>query len=409
MAPELVTPESVGIDSGQIARVGEHLRKRYVDPGKIPGSIALVARHGRVCYLDVAGARDVERGTPMTEDTIVRVYSMTKPVTSVALMMLCERGLFSLDDPVHRYIPAWKKLRVRKAGSHPLFLTVPCERPMTIRDLFMHTSGLTYDFMHETNLDAAYRELGVGLPRRGYTLQQMIDQLAALPLEFSPGERWNYSLATDVLGYLIEVISGRSLPDFMREALFEPLGMTDTSFEIPPDKVGRLASCYERNLQKEMVLQDDCRDSHFAARTFWSGGGGLLSTVGDYYRFCQMLLNGGTLDGRRVIGSRTLRFMSRNHLRGGLDMAQFATGSFSETAYEGVGFGLGFANKVDPVRNGFPASEGSYFWGGLASTLFWVDPREDMVVVFLTQLIPSRTFNFRGQLENIIYAALQPD
>ena len=406
MVSELVTPETVGMNSTQLQRVGEHLCRRYVEPGKIPGSIALVARRGQPCYLDVAGLRDVERGTPMTADTIVRIYSMTKPVTSVALMILYERGLFSLDDPVHRYIPAWKGLRVRTAGSHPLFATVPCQRPMTIRDLFMHTSGLTYDFMHASNVDAAYRELGVGLPRRGYTLQQMIDQLAGLPLEFSPGERWNYSVATDVLGYLIEVLSGQSLPDFMRTALFEPLGMTDTSFEIPADKLDRLASCYERNLQKEMVLQDDCRDSHFASRSFWSGGGGLLSTVTDYYRFSQMLLNGGSLDGQRVIGSRTLQFMTRNHLPGGVDMSQFATGSFSETVYEGVGFGLGFANKLDPVRNGFPGSVGSFFWGGLASTLFWVDPAEELVVIFLTQLIPSSTFNFRGQLESIIYAAL---
>ena len=209
-----------------------------------------------------------------------------------------------------------------------------------------------------------------------------------------------------MLGYLIEVLSGQSLPDFMRTALFEPLGMTDTSFEIPAAKLDRLASCYERNLQKEMVLQDDCRDSHFASRSFWSGGGGLLSTVADYYRFCQMLLNGGSLDGQRVIGSRTLQFMTRNHLPGGVDMSRFATGSFSETVYEGVGFGLGFANKLDPVRNGFPASVGSFFWGGLASTLFWVDPAEELVVIFLTQLIPSSTFNFRGQLESIIYAAL---
>tara|TARA_R110001599_G_scaffold353838_1_gene599669 strand:- start:26854 stop:28047 length:1194 start_codon:yes stop_codon:yes gene_type:complete len=395
------------MNSEQLTRVGEHLRKRYVEPGKIPGSIALVARRGKVCYLDVAGQRDVERGTGMTADTIVRIYSMSKPVTSVALMTLYECGLFSLEDPVHRYIPEWRKLRVFKAGSHPLFATEPCTRHMTIRDLLMHTSGLTYDFMHAGNVDAAYRELSVGQPRRGYTLQDMIDQLSTLPLEFSPGERWNYSLATDVLGYLVERISGQSLPDFMREAIFEPLGMVDTSFEISADKVARLASCYERNIQKEVVLQDDGQDSHFAQRTFWSGGGGLLSTAGDYYRFCQMLLNGGTLEGRRVLGSRTLQFMTHNHLPGGVDMAQFATGSFSETIYEGVGFGLGFANKVNPVRNGFPASEGSFFWGGLASTVFWVDPKEELVVIFLTQLIPSSTFNFRGQLENIIYAALE--
>jgi CubicO group peptidase (beta-lactamase class C family) len=405
---ELVAPEAVGMNAGQLARVGEHLRKRYVEPGKIPGSVALVARRGQVCYLDVAGQRDVERGTPMTADTIVRIYSMTKPITSLALMTLFERGLFSLDDPVHRYIPAWKGLRVRKGGSLPLFDTVPCKRPMTIRDLLMHTSGLTYDFMQASNIDAAYRELKLGWPRPGYTLQEMIDQLAQLPLEFSPGERWNYSVATDVLGYLIEVISGQSLPDYLHSTLFEPLGMVDTSFEISADKVSRLASCYQRNLHKQMVLSDDGQDSKYLHTSFWSGGGGLLSTVHDYYRFCQMLLGGGSLEGRRIIGSRTLAFMTRNHLPGGVDMGQFATGSFSETIYEGVGFGLGFASKLDPVGNGFPCSVGSYFWGGLASTLFWVDPVEELVVVFLTQLMPSSTFNFRGQLENIVYAALEP-
>jgi len=405
---DLVAPETVGMNSAQLARIGEHLRSRYVEPGKIPGSMALVARRGKACYLDVAGLRDVERGTPMTADTIVRIYSMSKPVTSVALMTLLERGLFSLDDPVHRYIPGWKRLRVRTGGSHPLFATAPCQRPMTIRDLLMHTSGLTYDFMHASNIDAVYRDLKLGWPSKGYVLQDMIDQLAALPLEFSPGERWNYSVSTDVLGYLVELISGQSLPDYLRSTLFEPLGMVDTAFEIAPDKVERFASCYERNLQKQMVLHDDGQASHYADRTFWSGGGGLVSTMADYFRFCQMLLGGGTLVGQSIIGSRTLAFMTRNHLPGGVDLGQYATGAFSETIYEGVGFGLGFANKVNPVANGYPCSVGSFFWGGLASTLFWVDPAEELVVLFMTQLMPSSTFNFRGQLENLVYAALEP-
>ncbi len=403
---ELVTPESVGLDSGQLARVREHLAERYVGPGKIPGSITLVARRGQACFLDIQGQRDVARGTPMTEDTIMRIYSMTKPVTSLALMTLHERGLFSLDDPVHRYIPSWRDLRVWRGGSLPLFETGRPARDMTVRDLFMHTSGLTYDFLRATNIDYAYRKLQVGLIRPGYTLQHMVDELAQLPLEFSPGERWNYSLSTDVLGYLVEVISGRSLPDYLREVIFDPLGMNDTRFEIEPGKVERFASCYQRNLSKEMELSDDGQDSDWANRSFYSGGGGLISTIGDYYRFCQMLLGGGCVDGTRIIGSRTLAFMARNHLPGGADMSVFATGGFSESAYEGVGFGLGFATKLDPVRNGYPGSVGSYFWGGLASTLFWVDPAEELVVVFMTQLIPSSTFNFRGQLENIIYGAL---
>jgi CubicO group peptidase (beta-lactamase class C family) len=403
---ELVNPESVGMDATQLQRVGTHLRNQFVQAGKIPGSLALVARRGQLCYLDIAGKRDVERGTPMTADTIFRIYSMTKPVTSLALMTLYEKGLFSLTDPVHRYIPSWKNLRVRKTGAYPMFDTKACERPMTIRDLLMHTSGLTYDFLHSTNLDAAYRKLGLGRPASGYTLQTMVDQLATLPLEFSPGERWNYSVATDVAGYLVEVLSGQSLPDYLQQAVFGPLGMSDTSFEVHPDKVDRMASCYERNSKRELVLCDDGQNSRYADVSFYSGGGGLLSTAADYYRFCQMLLNGGTLNGERVIGSRTLAYMTQNHLPGGADLSQIAMGSFSETIYEGVGFGLGFANKLNATQNGYPGSEGSFFWGGLASTLFWVDPAEELIVIFMTQLIPSSTFNFRGQLEAIIYAAL---
>jgi CubicO group peptidase (beta-lactamase class C family) len=409
---DIVSPESVAMDSAQLARAGAHLRSRYVEPGKIPGCVTLVARRGRVCYLDVAGQRDVERGTPMTADTILRIYSMTKPVVSLALMTLYERGLFALDDPVHRFIPAWRKLRVRSGGTYPQFETVPCRRPMTIRDLLTHTSGLTYDFMLASSVDAAYRQLGVGLDlvsgagQDDYTLQQMIDQLAQLPLEFSPGERWNYSLASDVAGYLVALLSGRSLPEYLQSAIFEPLGMVDTAFEIAPEQVSRFASCYRRDNRKQMVRCDDGQHSHYRRRRFFSGGGGLISTAGDYYRFCQMLANGGTLEGARIIGSRTLAFMTRNHLPGGVDMARMATGGFSETAYEGVGFGLGFASKLDPVSNGHPASVGSFYWGGLASTLFWVDPVEELVVIFMTQLIPSATFDFRGQLEAIVYAAL---
>jgi len=403
---DVVSPDSVSMDSAQLGRVSEHLSKHYIEPGKISGSVTLVARRGQVCLLDVQGYRDVERARPMTADSIMRIYSMTKPITSLAMMTLHEKGLFSLDDPVHRFIPGWRDLPVWKNGSYPLFETVPAQRAMTIRDLFMHTSGITYDFLRASNIDYAYRKSGVGRPRLGYTLQQMVDELAQIPLLFSPGDRWNYSLSTDVLGYLVEILSGQSLPDYLRTTIFEPLGMHDTCFEIPADKVDRFASCYTRNMEKGMDLTDDARNSEFAERTFYSGGGGLLSTAGDYYRFCQMLLGGGTRDGVRIIGPRTLDYMTRNHIPGGADMGAFATGSFSEAAYEGVGFGLGFASTIDPVCNGHPVSRGTYFWGGLASTLFWVDPAEDMVVIFMTQLIPSRTFNFRGQLENIIYAAL---
>ena len=273
--------------------------------------------------------------------------------------------------------------------------------------MLTHTSGLTYDFLRASNIDRAYRKQGVARPEPGYTLEDMVNQLAALPLEFSPGEKWNYSVATDVLGYLVEVISGKPFDQFLQDTIFEPLGMGDTGFIIRQDQEARFASCYQRNISKALELTDDGQASAYRDRSFHSGGGGLVSTTADYFRFCQMLANGGTLDGERIIGSRTLEFMTANHLPGAVDMSEFAVGSFSETAYEGVGFGLGFATKVDPVANGYPASEGSFYWGGLASTLFWVDPVEDLIVIFMPQLIPSSAFNFRGQLESLVYGALE--
>ncbi|WP_279244908.1 serine hydrolase domain-containing protein [Candidatus Litorirhabdus singularis] len=402
----IVDPVKVGMCPKQLQRIGSHLRNAYVDKGKIAGSLTLIARRGEVCYLEAEGSMDLERDKPMSADAIFRIYSMSKPVTSVALMMLYEQGKFSLSDPVHRYIPQWRNLAVYKTGTYPLMATEPCRKPMTIRDLLMHTSGLTYSFLRATNVDRAYRELEVQHPRAGYTLQNMVDELAQLPLEFEPGSAWNYSVATDVLGYLVEVISGQSYPDYLQEHVFGPLGMVDTSFSIAPDKVDRFSSCYERDFNKQLVLQDDAGDSSYQDVSFYSGGGGLLSTVSDYYRFCQMLLNGGELDGQRLLGPRTVEFMTRNHLPGGQDMSAFARGSFSETSYEGVGFGLGFAQKVDPVSNGSLGSVGEYFWGGMASTLFWVDPAEELVMVFMTQLVPSGTFNFRGQLQSLIYPAL---
>jgi len=399
-------PRAAGMNAEQLARIGTHLDSRYVAPGKISGCLTAVLRRDQLAYFHVSGERDRERGLPVTHDTLFRIYSMTKPVTSVALMILWERGLFSLDDPVKRFIPEFADLKVRTGGAWPAFLTEMPARPMRVRDLFLHTAGLTYDFMYATNIDAAYRELQVARPAPGYTLQAMIDQLTSLPLEFSPGDRWNYSVATDVLGVLIERISGQSLPDFFARTIFEPLGMIDTGFSVRDDQLERFASCYSRGPDKRLVLQDDAQASQYRDRSFFSGGGGLLSTAADYLQFCRMLLGGGTLKGQRIIGRKTLDLMVANHLPGGADIARLSMSGFSETHNEGVGFGLGFATKIDPVRNGYPATAGTYYWGGLASTLFWVDPAEELIVLFLTQLIPSSTFNFRGQLEALVYAAL---
>jgi CubicO group peptidase (beta-lactamase class C family) len=403
----IVPPETVGLASEQLRRVDQHLASRYIEPGKIAGAVTLVARRGEVALLSPLGLMDRERKKPMRTDTIFRIYSMTKPVTSVALMMLYERGAFSLADPVHRYIPAWANLRVHRHGCHPNFMTDAPARAMTVRDLMTHTSGLSYHIMERSPVDDAYRKLGIGGPDG--TLRDMVDKLAALPLEYSPGTRWGYSIATDVLAYLVEVLSGQRFDDYLRTQIFEPLGMVDTSFTVPADKIDRLAANYTRLPgSTDATLLDDPLDSPYTRpRTFLSGGGGLVSTAIDYYRFCEMLRRGGELDGVRLLGPRTIAYMATNHLPDGKDLAALAMPStFSETRYDGVGFGLGFYVVVDPVRAQVPTAVGEYGWGGMASTAFWVNPAEDLVVVFLTQLVPSTTFDFRGQLKAIINGAL---
>jgi CubicO group peptidase (beta-lactamase class C family) len=404
-------PEALGLSSERLARIDAHLKSRYIDPGKIAGALTLVARRGEIATLSPIGLMDRERGKAMTEDTIFRIYSMTKPITSVALMMLHEHGHFQLDDAVHKLIPlpAWRNLRVYQIGNHPEFLTAPCQRPMTVRDLMRHTSGLTYGFMERTNVDAAYRKLGIGTLEESFdgTLREMVELLATLPLEFSPGTAWNYSVATDVLGYLVEVLSGEPLDQYLRRHIFEPLGMRDTAFQVPPEKVDRFAACYDRGPGKKLRLQDDPATSpYLAAPKLLSGGGGLVSTAADYLRFCRMLLAGGELDGVRLLGPRTIEFMTRNHLPDGKDLTDLSVGAFGETPYDGTGFGLGFSVRLDTVRSGVIGSVGEYAWGGAASTIFWIDPAEELIAIFLTQLMPSQTFNFRGQLQSIIYSAI---
>jgi len=400
-------PESVGLDAARLARIEEHLERAYVRPGKIAGCLTQVARHGETVYQSVLGQRDLERRLPMTEDTIFRIYSMTKPITSVALMMLYEEGRFSLSDPVHRFLPEWRNLEVYVQGNHPHFLTRPTQRPMTVQDLLTHCSGLTYGFMERTNVDAAYRKLGVGERKEGSTLADMTEALAQLPLEFSPGSAWNYSVSTDVCGRLVELISGQRLDLFFRQRIFEPLEMRDTGFQVPARERSRFAACYARRPDKSLRLDDDPQDSPYCREvTFLSGGGGLVSTARDYMRFCHMLLGGGALGGVRLLGRKTLELMTRNHLPEGRDLTQTSVGAFSETPYEGTGFGLGFSVILDPVRARRVGSPGAFAWGGAASTLFWVDPVEELVVVFLTQLLPSRTFDFRGQLGQIVYASI---
>ncbi|MCK9520546.1 MAG: beta-lactamase family protein [Dehalococcoidia bacterium] len=398
-----IAPNTVGFSRERLERITEHLDRYYIEPGKIVGCQALVARHGDVAYFRSLGRMDRERDLPMQDDTIFRIYSMTKPITSIALMTLYERGLFQLNDPVHRVIPEWRDQRVWVSGDGEAMETREPERPMTFRDLLCHTGGLTYGATNHP-VDKAYRREGV-VRGRGETLRTFVEKLARVPLRYSPGERWMYSYSTDVCGYLVEVLSGQPFDQYLQEHVFEPLGMHDTAFSVAPENVERFAANYRREPDKTLRLIDDPKSSTYLSQpSFLSGGGGLTSTTADYLRFCEMLRRGGELDGQRIIGSRTLRLMTRNHLAGGADLTHMAIGAFSETAHEGVGFGLGFATTLDEVQAG-TVGAGDYYWGGAASTIFWVDPVEDLVVIFMTQLMPSATFNFRGQLKSIIYSA----
>ena len=401
-----VDAAAAGMSAQTLARISDHFTKRYIEPGKIAGALPVVFRKGSLAYFEPLGRMDVERDKPMRDDTLFRIYSMTKPITSVALMMLYERGHFQLNDPVSRFIPQWRDLAVYQAGVVPNFVTRPVERAMTIKDLFTHMAGLTYGFMNRTNVDHAYRKLDVGAGE-GRTLRTMIDTLATLPLEFSPGTRWNYSVASDVLGYLVEVISGMSFDAYLKKHVFEPLGMKDTAFQVPARSVDRFAANYSRGAGKALKLEDDPQTSvYLTPRTFFSGGGGLVSTAHDYLRFCRMLVNGGELDGARILGRKTIELMTRNHLPNDEDLTRWALGSFSETANEGYGFGLGFSINLGPARTATIGSAGEYAWGGAASTIFWVDPVEDLVVILMTQFMPSATFNFRGQLKALVYPAM---
>jgi CubicO group peptidase (beta-lactamase class C family) len=400
------SPESAGLSGPRLQHIDRFLQQKYLDTGKLPCALTLVERNGEVAHLSTLGRMDIERNRPLQEDTIFRIYSMTKPLTSLALMMLVEEGRVSLDDPVHRYIPQWRDLAVYEGGFIGSFRTRRTSAPMRVIDLMRHTSGLTYGFQQRTNVDAAYRKLHLGEIPTAVSLEQMIEGLAQVPLEFSPGAAWNYGVSTDVVGYLVGKVSGQPFEQFLRSRILDPLGMTDTDFMVPAAKASRFAACYAATADGRMALQDDPQTSFFLKPpTFVSGGGGLVSTVADYLRFCRMLLNGGTLDGVRLVSPKTLELMSQNHLPGGKDLPDLAVSLFSEVTYAGVGFGLGFAVSVSPARGLLPGSPGDISWGGLASTYFWVDPRERLIVIFMTQLTPSATYPIRRELRTLVYSA----
>ena len=400
-----------GLDAARLDRITDHLERNYIGPQKIMGAQIAVARRGQMAYRKSFGSMDLERNKPMADDAIFRIYSMTKPITSVALMMLYEQGYFQLTDPVSRYVPSWRNHRVWISGEGEEMKTEAPNRPVNFRDVLCHTGGFTYGgglpgvgIQHP--VDKIYRELKVRSVGGADSMMTFLDKLAQVPLLYQPGERWMYSLATDICGALVEVISGKPFAQYLQEEIFEPLGMKDTSFFVAPEKADRFCANYQRGPDKKLKLIDDPAESAFLQDPgFKSGGGGLTGTTDDYMRFCEMLRRGGELDGVRILGPRTLEMMHMNHLAGGQDLSTMALGTFSETANDGVGFGLGFASTKGQVETA-SLGAGDYYWGGAASTIFWVDPKEDLSVVFMTQLMPSGTFNFRGQLKSLIYSAI---
>jgi CubicO group peptidase (beta-lactamase class C family) len=408
--------DSIGLSASRLARLDEVMKRRYVDSARLPGILTMVYRRGVLAHTGMSGHMDLERGKPMREDAIFRIYSMSKPITAVALMMLAEEGLIGLDDDVATHIPSWRNLGVYASGlpslvptATPSFMTTPVARPMKVVDLVTHTSGLTYGFLNRTSVDAAYRRAHIADFNAEGGLDAMIEQLATLPLEFSPGTEWNYSVSIDVMGYLVQKLSGMSFGEFLRTRLFEPLGMVDTAFWCPPEKRDRFSSCYQPNGGSGIKLQDDAGNSTYAAPpNLESGGGGLVSTAHDYMRFCQMMLQGGTLDGVQILSPKTVALFSLNYLPENKELVDMAPpGLFSEAGYSGVGFSIGCGVNINVAKTRLPGTLGEFFWGGAASTAFWIDPKEQLAVVFMTQVMFSDVrLTLRRDLRTLVYSAM---
>jgi CubicO group peptidase (beta-lactamase class C family) len=406
-----VDAAEVGLDSERLKRLDAHFAG-YVADGRLPGWLLTVRRHGRLAHVARCGSRDEEAGLPVTDDTVWRIYSMTKPITSVAAMLLYEEGAVALTDPVSAFIPSFADVRVFVGGSDLRPVTVPATEPVRVWHLLTHTAGLTYGFHRSHPVDALYRAAGFewGTPR-GVDLAQACDLWAGLPLLFQPGTEWNYSVATDVLGRVVEVASGQRLDEFFADRIFGPLGMTDTAFWAEPAAQPRLAALYGPGPDGRAARLDALGRWVLKEPRMLVGGGGLVSTAADYDRFTQMLLHrpgspAGELDGIRLLSPRTVAYMARNHLPGGVDLETFGRPLFAETPFRGVGFGLGFGVLIDPVPGKVVGSAGEISWGGAASTTFWVDQAADLTVSFFTQLLPSSTHPIRTQLRQLVYQAL---
>lgn len=400
------TDNSMGISSERLKKIPDYFAS-YLERKKLPCLGTLVSVGGEIVHEAWSGVKDWDTAEPVTPDTIFRIYSMTKPITSVAAMMLFEEGKLRLDHELYRYIPAFKDVMVWDGGTADAPKLRKPDQPILVRDLFTHTSGLTYGFIMAHPVDEMYRKAKIGSSRDD--LETFCNKLAAMPLVFSPGERFNYSHATDVLGRIVEAASGQSLDEFFQSRIFEPLGMKDTGFFVPEEKLDRLMSCYQRNpLTGEITKQDESGgDSVYASKpVYLSGGGGLVSTIHDYHRFCRMLLNFGELDGQRILASKTMEFMTENHLPKNQTMRDMGDELFSETRMDGSGFGLGWSVLMSPVEAMQPGSTGTFSWGGMASTFFWIDPEEDLIGIMMTQMMPSSSYPIRPQFQQLVYAAI---
>ncbi|MBB4682548.1 serine hydrolase domain-containing protein [Amycolatopsis jiangsuensis] len=399
-------PAEAGFDEGRLRRIDRHFA-RYVEDGLLPGFLAVVSRHGRIVHVTAHGARDVEASAPVESDTVWRIFSMSKPITSVAAMTFVEEGMIDLTDAIARWLPEFAEPRVYTKGSALAPVTEPATEPIRLWHLLSHTAGLTYGFHHTHPVDARYRAAGYewGTPS-GVDLAGASRAWAGLPLVFQPGSEWNYSVATDVLGRLVEVLAGKPLDEVLAERIFGPLGMSDTGFWTADHN--RLAALYLPDPKTKRIVRNDEVFGAIGTKRpdCFSGGGGLVSTAGDYHRFTQMLLRRGELDGVRVLAPRTVDLMTANHLPGHVDLEAYGRPLFAEMPFDGFGFGLGFSVLVDPVKAKTLSTPGEYAWGGAASTAFWVDPDEDLTVAFYTQLLPSSTHPFRQQLRQLVYQAL---
>jgi len=423
---DTVKPESVGLSSTRLKRVNSWLDQQ-VSMGRFAGASVLIARRGSVAMFAASGQAEVQTRRPFDLDTIVRIYSMTKPITTVAAMMLHEQGLFQLDDPIALYLPEFADTPVWNGGDAPIDSVSKQQTPITVRHLMTHTSGLTYEFFRNTPVDAYYRDNQIAMPGADATLSEMSQRVARAPLLFQPGSQWNYGVSTDILGRLVEVWSGVTLDQFFTEQIFTPLGMTDTGFHVDPINASRLAALYKPGAGGDMssvgqvsdefikqptqasgvkLMEASAQSRYLQPPKLHSGGGGLSGSITDYSRFCQMMLNGGELDGQRLLGRKTVEHMRKNHLPDNKDMAAMGQAVWSETSYDGIGFGLGFAVVIDPVKANIITSPGEHHWGGAASTFFWLDPAESLYTVFFAQLMPSSTYPVRQELRSLVYQTI---